>query len=96
MSELRLEATYPHPQERVWQAITDSRALAAWLMPNDFEPVVGHRFTFRTEPAPGFDGIVHCEVLRVEPPRLLSFTWKGGRSIPSSPSRSSRPWKGPG
>jgi uncharacterized protein YndB with AHSA1/START domain/DNA-binding transcriptional ArsR family regulator len=64
--------------ERVWQAITDPRALEAWLMPNDFQPVVGHRFTFRTDPAPGFDGIVHCEVLRVEPPRLLSYTWKGG------------------
>ena len=78
MSELRLEATYPHPPERVWQAIADQRALAAWLMPNDFQPVVGHQFTFRTDPAPGFDGIVQCEVLRVEPPRLLSYTWKGG------------------
>ena len=29
-----------------------------WLMDNDFEPVVGHRFTFRTEPTRGFDGIV--------------------------------------
>ena len=78
MSDLRLEATYPHPPERVWQAITDPRALEAWLMPNDFQSVVGHRFTFRTDPAPGFDGIVNCEVLRVEPPKLLSYTWKGG------------------
>jgi uncharacterized protein YndB with AHSA1/START domain len=78
MSDLRLVATYPHPPERVWQAIADSRALAAWLMPNDFEPVVGHTFTFKTDPAPSFDGIVHCEVLRVEPPHLLSYTWKGG------------------
>jgi uncharacterized protein YndB with AHSA1/START domain len=78
MSDLLLEATYPHPPERVWRAISNSRALEAWLMPNDFEPVVGHQFTFRTDPAPGFDGIVNCEVLRVDPPRLLSFTWKGG------------------
>lgn len=78
MSDLRLEATYPHPPERVWQAIADSRALEAWLMPNDFQPVAGHRFTFQTDPAPGFDGIVHCEVLRVEPPRVLSYSWKGG------------------
>ena len=78
MSELCLEATYPHPPERVWEAISDSRALEAWLMPNDFKPEVGHRFTFRTDPAPGFDGIVHCEVLKVKPPQLLQFTWKGG------------------
>lgn len=30
---------------------------------NDFEPRIGHRFQFRTEPAPGFDGVVNCEVL---------------------------------
>jgi uncharacterized protein YndB with AHSA1/START domain len=49
-------------------------------MPNDFKPVVGHPFTFRTEPVPqhGFDGIVHCEVLAMEPPRLLRFGWRGG------------------
>jgi len=39
-------------------------------MPNDFKPVVGHAFTFRTEPVSqhGFDGVVHCEVLDLEPP----------------------------
>ena len=31
-----------HPIERVWRALTDREALAQWLMPNDFEPVVGH------------------------------------------------------
>jgi uncharacterized protein YndB with AHSA1/START domain len=60
-------ANYPHPVERVWAALTSSDALAVWLMPNDFKPVVGHRFTFRTKPAPGFDGIVHCEVLLPPP-----------------------------
>jgi uncharacterized protein YndB with AHSA1/START domain len=47
-------------------------------MPNDFQPVVGHQFTFRTHPAPGFDGIVHCEVLEVELERRLSYSWVGG------------------
>jgi uncharacterized protein YndB with AHSA1/START domain len=70
--------TYPHPPERVWRALTDPAALAQWLMPNDFEPRVGHRFRFRTDPAPGFDGIVDCEVLRLEPPRLLEVSWRGG------------------
>lgn len=52
--------------------------IASWLMPNDFRAEVGHRFTFRTRPAPGFDGIVHCEVLAVEPNRRLSYSWRGG------------------
>jgi uncharacterized protein YndB with AHSA1/START domain len=47
-------------------------------MANDFEPRLGHTFTFRTKPAPGFDGIVHCEVTALEPPSCLSYTWRGG------------------
>jgi uncharacterized protein YndB with AHSA1/START domain len=69
---------YPHPPERVWRALTETDALAEWLMENDFEPIVGHRFQFRTEPAPGFDGTVNCQVLAVEEPRLISFSWRGG------------------
>jgi uncharacterized protein YndB with AHSA1/START domain len=69
-----------HPPARVWRALTDPAVLARWLMPNDFEPVVGHRFTFRTEPRPeaGFDGVAHCEVLEIEPERLLRISWRGG------------------
>jgi uncharacterized protein YndB with AHSA1/START domain len=78
MTELRFEVTYPHTPEQVWGALTDPKALAAWLMPNDFAPVVGHRFTFRAPPQPWFDGVVRCEVLAVEPPRRLSYSWQGG------------------
>jgi uncharacterized protein YndB with AHSA1/START domain len=47
-------------------------------MPNDIRPEVGHRFTFRTAPAPGFDGIVHCEVIEVARPSRLVYSWRGG------------------
>jgi uncharacterized protein YndB with AHSA1/START domain len=76
--DLKFEAFYDYPPEKVWTALTDSEAIAEWLMPNDFQPKVGHRFTFRTKPGPGFDGIVHCEVTELDPPRRLSFSWKGG------------------
>lgn len=62
----------------MWQALTNAEALSQWLMPNDFQPVVGHKFQFRTKPAPGFDGIVHCEVLEVSPPERLVYSWIGG------------------
>lgn len=78
MAELLFEVTYPHTPERVWRALTDPKALAAWLMPNDFAPVMGHHFTFRAPPQPWFDGVVRCEVLVVEPPRQLSYSWQGG------------------
>jgi uncharacterized protein YndB with AHSA1/START domain len=77
-SDLRFEAVYAQPPERVWAALTRSEALAAWLMPNDFAPRLGHRFQFRTKPGPGFDGIVNCEVLEIDPPRRLVYSWAGG------------------
>jgi uncharacterized protein YndB with AHSA1/START domain len=76
--DLLFETIYPVPPERVWQALTDSRALAEWLMENDFAPRVGHSFTFRTPPRPGFDGIVRCTVLELDPPRRLAYSWLGG------------------
>ena len=79
-ASIRHDVYLPHPPERVWKAITDSAAIAQWLMPNDFEPRLGHRFTFRTNPMPGlnFDGICHCEVTELDPPRLLAYSWIGG------------------
>ena len=70
-----------HPPAQVWRTLTDPELLARWLMPNDFAPVVGHRFTFHTKPRPdlGFDGTVHCEVLELTPERLLRLAWRGGR-----------------
>lgn len=77
---IRYEFTFPHPPERVWAAITDSATIARWLMPNTFAPVLGHRFTFTREPIPqiGFDGTSHCEVIELEPPSRLAYTFVGG------------------
>jgi uncharacterized protein YndB with AHSA1/START domain len=77
MSDVRLERVYAHPPERVWRALTDPQALAEWLMPNDFQPRVGHKFQFRAAPRGGWRGIVDCEVLEVDPPRRLSYLWQG-------------------
>jgi uncharacterized protein YndB with AHSA1/START domain len=76
--DLHFEMTYLQPPAQVWAALTNSEALGQWLMPNNFEPVVGHCFQFRTKPAPGFDGIVQCEVLEVVPPARLVYSWTGG------------------
>jgi uncharacterized protein YndB with AHSA1/START domain len=64
--------------EKIWRALTDFETLARWLMPNDICPVLGHRFTFRSQPMPGWDGVVQCEVLEVEPMKRLSYSWRGG------------------
>ena len=75
---LRVERVYPHPRALLWRALTERELLARWLMPNDFEPRVGQRFTFHTEPGPGFDGVVHCEVLELVEANLLRISWRGG------------------
>lgn len=66
------------PREKVWLALTTPSLLEAWLMPSDIEPVPGHAFTFRTEPAPGFDGVVRCKVLEATEPERLAYSWEGG------------------
>jgi uncharacterized protein YndB with AHSA1/START domain len=74
---IRKEITIPQSREQVWRALTDSVVLAEWMYPNDFEPRVGHRFTFRVPPNPqaNFDGIVHCEVFNCIPTRELAYSW---------------------
>jgi uncharacterized protein YndB with AHSA1/START domain len=65
------------PIEKVWKAISTSKGLASWLMPNDFKLEMGHEFTFQSEPKNGWDGIVHCKVTEINPPTRLAFTWCG-------------------
>ncbi|HEY3653613.1 MAG TPA: SRPBCC domain-containing protein [Steroidobacteraceae bacterium] len=66
------------PPPKVWRALTEPKLLASWLMPNDIKPKVGHQFTFKTAPAPGFDGIVHCKIIEVQPVSRLVYSWRGG------------------
>jgi uncharacterized protein YndB with AHSA1/START domain len=72
---LKKDVWLPHPPASVWTALTDPQALAEWLMPNNFEPRVGHVFRFHVDPMPGFSGINECKVLEVDPPRRLVYTW---------------------
>jgi uncharacterized protein YndB with AHSA1/START domain len=86
MNVIRREVLFPEPRDQVWRAITDSATLAEWMFPNDFEPRVGHKFTFRVpgNPKMNFDGlVVRCEVLECEPPGgnaggRLVFSWSAG------------------
>ena len=72
--------TCAHPRERVWKVLTDPALMSLWLMEVEgFEARVGCEFRFRTKPAPGFDGVIHCEVLEVEPLRRLVYTWASSR-----------------
>ncbi|MGI8485553.1 MAG: SRPBCC family protein [Thermomicrobiales bacterium] len=76
MSEtVLLDYELKSPIDRVWHALTDSATLSKWMMfkSNDFQPVVGHAFQFRG--AAGWDGSIDCEVIEVDKPHRLSYTW---------------------
>jgi uncharacterized protein YndB with AHSA1/START domain len=76
--DIVVEDVLPHPPERVWRALTTAEIIGRWLMPNDFEPIVGRRFTFKTRPMGDWDGVVQCEVLEVVPLHRLVYSWTGG------------------
>lgn len=80
--EIRHQFTFIQPPKVVWEYLTNSELLAQWLMPNDFKPVVGHKFQFGAKPKfkLGFDGRIYCEVLEVLPYKKLVYSWKGGLS----------------
>jgi uncharacterized protein YndB with AHSA1/START domain len=68
-----------HSPEKVWRALTDPALLTEWLLPVvDLTLEPGAAFTFRTQPYPGWDGVVNCQMLEIEAPRKISYTWVVG------------------
>ena len=72
---LVIEREMPYPAEKIWRALTEGPLIKEWLMDNDFQPVVGHGFSFRSTPVPNWNGVIDSEVLVVEPSKKLSYTW---------------------
>ena len=66
-----VEREVAFPPEKIWRALTQPHLIAEWLMKNDFEPVIGHRFNFRAD-----WGAVDCQVAAIELNKTLSYTWE--------------------
>lgn len=81
--KILLVENFPHPVEKVWQALIDPDALRVWLMDNDFEPRIGKRFSLRTpRTLAGERGWVECEVLELEKPSRMLWSWVHGEGAP--------------
>jgi len=83
MSEIRIVRDYPHPPAKVWRAVTDPALIPLWTATGaggraeGFTTTVGTKFQFVANPKPGWSGVVDCEVLEVNEPSLLRYSWTG-------------------
>ena len=65
-----VEREVAYPAEKIWRALTEPHLIAEWLMENDFQLAVDHRFTLR-----GGWGAADCRVIAIEPGKSLSYSW---------------------
>lgn len=65
-----VERELPFRPDKIWRALTQPHLIEEWLLKNDFEATVDHRFKLHAD-----WGVVDCRVVAVEPNRTLSYTW---------------------
>lgn len=66
---IQLDQFYAHSPAAVWRALTDPVLHARWWAAGDIRAIVGHRFELDM----GKWGKQQCEVVEVEPERLLRY-----------------------
>jgi len=71
LPDIRHTLTLKAPIDKVWQAVATSEGIAAWFMPNNFEPALGYEFQLNAGPF----GMSPCKVTELDPPHRLSFNW---------------------
>lgn len=87
---IRFERLLPGPVERVWAYLTESEKRGQWLASGEMELRIGGRVELifshknlspQDDPIPEkykeHEGgsTMHGKITRIEPPRLLSYTW---------------------
>ena len=73
---ISFEFDLQHPPGKVWLALTDPVLLGEWLLPVlGLPPRAGGGVHFQAPPQPGWDGIVNCRVLELEPQKRLRYSW---------------------
>jgi len=71
LPDIRQTQVLNAPIRKVWDAVATSEGIAAWFMPNTFQPELGGEFMLHAGPF----GDSPCKVTELDPPRRLSFTW---------------------
>lgn len=71
LHDIRQTLVLNAPIQKVWDAVATSEGIAAWFMPNDFQPELGYEFHLEAGPF----GKSPCKVTEIDPPNRLSFEW---------------------
>jgi uncharacterized protein YndB with AHSA1/START domain len=71
LPDIRKQMVFNAPIEKVWKAVATSEGIAAWFMPNTFQPILGHEFVLHA----GHFGDSPCKVTELDPPNRLAFNW---------------------
>jgi uncharacterized protein YndB with AHSA1/START domain len=85
MSQYTVVREYGYPIDEVWTVLTDPEYVAQWTTtgqggrPDGFAAVPGTKFRFIGKPTIGWAGIVYCEVIAVDAPRSMRYTWRGDK-----------------
>ncbi|WP_410784783.1 SRPBCC family protein [Kribbella sp. C-35] len=83
MSQYAVVHEYDYPIDEVWTVLTDPAYVAQWTTtgqggrPEGFAAIPGTKFRFIGKPTIGWAGIVYCEVIAVDRPRSMHYTWRG-------------------
>ncbi len=89
MSSYTVVREYPYPIEEVWTVVTDPLYVAQWTAtgqggrPEGFRAVPGTKFQLVGKPTIGWAGVVYCELIAVDAPRSMHYTWKGDEDTDS-------------
>lgn len=77
--EIKKTWFFKQSPEEVWEYLTQPELMEQWLMKNNFQPILGHKFQFTFDAKEGskYVGVVNCEVLEIQPFSKLSYTWDG-------------------
>ncbi|MBN3524208.1 SRPBCC family protein [Paenibacillus apiarius] len=71
LPDIRQTLVLNAPIQKVWDAVATSEGIAAWFMPNNFQPIEGYEFELNAGPF----GMSPCKVTEIDPPNRLSFNW---------------------
>lgn len=77
VTPLVIEKVLNAPVSMVWKAISDRDEMSKWYFNlKEFKPVLGFQFDFTAGPDSGKKYLHVCEITRVEPEKVLAYSWR--------------------